>query len=106
MNEDTIAGKLKSIGGKIEEKAGEVFGNEKVADSGAANQVKGATQETWGNVKDAAHDATSSTTTQAEAHDARTGVVNSAENLKDKVSHGIDNLKAHFQEERDVHQVH
>ncbi len=108
MNEDTIKGKLKSVGGKIEQAAGETFGDQKMANAGTANQVKGATQETWGNVKDAAHDVTTPTHTSAEveAHNTRTGIAETAEHLKDKVSHGIDSLKSHFQEERDVHQVH
>ncbi len=114
MNEDTIAGKLKSVGGKIKQATGEAFGNQELANSGAADQVKGATQETWGNVKDVAHDAAATSRAKAvnadesaevKAHDTRTGIAGSAEHLKDKVAHGIDNLKERLHEEREVHQV-
>ena len=35
---------------------GETLGNQKLANQGVADQVKGAAKETWGNVKDAARD--------------------------------------------------
>ncbi len=114
MNEDTVAGKLKSVGGKIKQATGETFGNQELANSGTADQVKGATQETWGNVKEGASDAfaTSKARTtgtrqdaEVEAHDTRTGIAATAEHLKDKVAHSIDNLKEHLHEEREVHQV-
>jgi uncharacterized protein YjbJ (UPF0337 family) len=54
MNKDTVEGKFDQVSGAVKQKAGEVFGNQKMANSGVADQVKGAAKETWGNAKDAA----------------------------------------------------
>jgi len=52
MNKDQITGTLEQIAGKIKQGVGEAAGNDKLANEGVADQVKGAAQETWGNLKD------------------------------------------------------
>lgn len=106
MNKDQVAGKFDQATGKLKEKLGEAVGNDKLANSGAAQQVKGAAKETWGNVKDTANEAhdTASTKTAAEgnfmkrrseetAHDIREKVTSTAQNMKDKIGHKLADIK-------------
>jgi uncharacterized protein YjbJ (UPF0337 family) len=58
MNQDQINGKLKDIGGQIQEKAAEIVGNESQQLKGLKNQVEGKTQEKLGDLKEAVKDAT------------------------------------------------
>ncbi|MFC5462483.1 CsbD family protein [Massilia niabensis] len=52
MNDDQIKGKAKDIGGKIQEKVGEVTGNRQTQKEGNLNQAEGKVQEKVGDVKD------------------------------------------------------
>jgi uncharacterized protein YjbJ (UPF0337 family) len=54
MDKDQVSGKFDQTIGKAKEKLGDAVGNEKLANQGVADQVKGAAKETWGNAKDAA----------------------------------------------------
>jgi uncharacterized protein YjbJ (UPF0337 family) len=56
MNKDQIKGKAKEVGGKIQEKAGEVVGSSKQQAEGLANQAEGKVQKKVGDVKDAVKD--------------------------------------------------
>jgi uncharacterized protein YjbJ (UPF0337 family) len=58
MNDDQVKGKLKDIGGKIQEEAGKLVGSEEQQAKGLANQVEGKTQEKLGDLKESIHDAT------------------------------------------------
>jgi len=51
MNGDQIKGTAKEIGGKIQQKIGELMGNESQQARGVAKQVEGKTQEVTGNVE-------------------------------------------------------
>lgn len=104
MNEDNAGGKFDQVSGKIKQGVGEAFGSDKLANEGAAEQVKGNAKEAWGNVKDAAGDAQDHATTRvntndAEAHAEHTGgnvrdsITNAAEKVKDSISRGIDHLE-------------
>jgi uncharacterized protein YjbJ (UPF0337 family) len=53
MNSDTIKGSLQKVGGRIEESAGVLVGDENLKVAGKEDQLKGAAREAWGNVKDA-----------------------------------------------------
>jgi uncharacterized protein YjbJ (UPF0337 family) len=53
MNNDTIKGELQKIGGHIEEAAGALVGDANLKIAGQEDQIKGASREAWGNVKDA-----------------------------------------------------
>ena len=52
MDKDRVSGKFDQGIGKAKEKIGEAVGNQKLANEGVADQVKGAAKETWGNMKD------------------------------------------------------
>jgi len=52
MNSDQINGKLKDIGGKVQEGFGKAIGSEEQQAKGLANQVEGKVQEKAGDLKD------------------------------------------------------
>jgi uncharacterized protein YjbJ (UPF0337 family) len=108
MNKDTIAGTLKNAAGHVKQATGEAIGDEKLANSGAADRVTGATQEAWGKTKDAAHDLGTTHETEAKAdahqtaHNVRESIAGAAERTKDSISHGVDNLKADLHRDRET----
>ena len=103
MNDDTATGKFDQIKGKVKQSVGEAVGNDRLANSGAADQVKGAAKESWGATKDAFRDvsdrnattgsSTSSDTSMNTAHDVRQKAVSSAENVKDTIKEKADNFR-------------
>lgn len=56
MNQDQVKGKAKDIGGKIQEKTGEVIGSSEQQAKGLAKQSEGKMQEKAGDLKDATKD--------------------------------------------------
>ena len=56
MDKDSIKGKMKDIGGRVERQAGEWTGDEKLQGEGAGRQAEGKVQNAWGKVKDAGRD--------------------------------------------------
>ena len=106
MNKEQIEGKLDQVAGTVKQKTGEVFGDQKLANSGVAEQVKGAAKETWGKAKDAAaerRDVEADRTdaskeglklrTEDKLDAARDKVVNTAHNLKENISEKIDSFR-------------
>ena len=106
MSTDTVSGKFDQLVGKAKQGIGETTGDQELANSGAADQVKGNAKEAWGNVKDAASDVhdnaqahanarTAETHTDAsnDAHDLRNKVTSFAENLKDKITGKTDEVR-------------
>jgi uncharacterized protein YjbJ (UPF0337 family) len=99
MNKDQVTGKVEQVVGRAKQGVGEAIGNQNLANSGVADQVKGAARETWGNVKDAAattanrheHDA------KLQANDARAGIREKVDSVHDAVNDRID---AHKEAER------
>ena len=57
MNKDHVKGSMKDVGGKVQEEAGRLTGNEKQQVKGLKNQVEGKVQKGVGDVKEAFHDA-------------------------------------------------
>ncbi|HMH15958.1 MAG TPA: CsbD family protein [Edaphobacter sp.] len=116
MNKQTVEGKFDQVAGKVKEKVGEVTGNQKLANAGAAEQIKGAAKETWGKTKDTAAEIRDDKRTEAraegsdlkyraeeKAHDARESVTTTAQNIKDKISDKLDDIKHnHERNTRDV----
>ena len=96
MNKDQIAGKIEHAAGHVKEAVGDAIGNQKLANQGVADQVKGAAKETWGNAKDAADVTATRHQHEAEqsAHDARSQVGGKVDELKEKVNEKIDAHKA------------
>ena len=105
MNEQTTEGKFDQIKGKVKQGVGEAVGNDRLANSGAADQVKGAAKESWGAAKDAFRDArdrsdtTAGTTNTSDtdrgdtAHDVRQKIVSTAQNVKDEVKEKADHFR-------------
>ena len=100
MNESTVSGKFDQAAGKVKQAVGNAVGNEKLANSGAADEVKGDTKETWGNVKDTASSLGGSTrSTSLNNSTVNTGeatrdkITTGAENMKNKISNKLDELK-------------
>jgi uncharacterized protein YjbJ (UPF0337 family) len=99
MNPTIAAGKFDQFKGKAKQSIGEALGNDKLADSGAVDQVKGAAKEAWGNAKDAIQSISDSVKTCASSdaaeatqnaantsHDIRARLTSTAQNVKDTVS--------------------
>ncbi len=99
MNSDQIKGKFEQVVGKVKQSVGEAAGDHETANEGLGDQVKGATRETWGNVKDATNTTTDrpAVTTREEAHDTtadtRNSVSRSVENAKTAINDRIDEFK-------------
>jgi uncharacterized protein YjbJ (UPF0337 family) len=56
MSEEHVKGGLEKAGGRIEEAAGALVGNDRLKADGQLDQVKGGAHQAWGDVKDAARD--------------------------------------------------
>jgi uncharacterized protein YjbJ (UPF0337 family) len=95
VNEDQIFGKIQQAVGKVKQGVGETLGNEKLANQGVVDQVKGAAKETWGNAKDASKESQQSHQKVAtdKAHERRNKISQSVENAKEKANEKIDELK-------------
>ncbi len=99
MNESKVEGVFDEAKGKLKQAFGEATNDQSTANSGAADQVKGHAEQTWGNVKDTAHDVahsdstTASAETQHTSHGLRDDITNAAEHMKESINHGLDNLK-------------
>jgi uncharacterized protein YjbJ (UPF0337 family) len=114
MNDSKASGVFNEAKGKLKQAVGETFNDQSMANEGAADQVKGHAQQTWGSVKDTAHDLAnhnretpfnpsdpSFSTDPAyrdehkTGHDLRTGIANAAENVKESIQRGLDHLEHH-----------
>jgi uncharacterized protein YjbJ (UPF0337 family) len=106
MNPDKVEGKFDQVAGKMKQKVGEAVGNQKLANSGVAEQIKGSAKETWGHAKDAAaavhDDAQARAHVQREdlkarsedkAHNVRENIAATAQRAKDKINEKLDNIK-------------
>jgi uncharacterized protein YjbJ (UPF0337 family) len=106
MNTERVEGKFDQVAGKVKQSVGEAVGNERLANSGVADQVKGAAKETWGNAKDAAqvvHDDRTAraraededlkSRTENSAHNARESVAGTAERVRDSINEKLNNVK-------------
>jgi uncharacterized protein YjbJ (UPF0337 family) len=99
MNKDTVTGKAEQVAGKVKQAFGEAVGNQKVANSGASEQIKGAARETWGKTKDTAHDIADSHRADAQAkgevkaNNLRDKVTTTAQNIKNDISTKLDEVK-------------
>ncbi len=67
MNKDQVKGAVNDVAGRAKRQVGEWTGDTNAQVEGAAQQVKGKAQKAWGNVKDAANDASQSVKTGRES---------------------------------------
>jgi uncharacterized protein YjbJ (UPF0337 family) len=95
MDKNRVAGKFDQGVGKAKEKIGEAVGNQKLANEGVADQVKGAAKETWGNAKDAARTAHDrhAAETETSANAKREHFTDKVAELKRKANAKIDDFK-------------
>jgi uncharacterized protein YjbJ (UPF0337 family) len=110
MNKDQVTGKVEQAAGRVKQGVGEAVGNQKLANQGVADQVKGAAKETWGNVKDSASEATATAKTHARetegrAHEKNSGlrdkVTTAAQNVKHTIADKLDNFNKSQEEKRE-----
>lgn len=92
VNKDQVSGKFDQATGKVKEKVGETIGNQRLANEGLADQVKGAAKETWGNAKEVAHDNADTNRREAEqnANDTRERIANKVQDMKERVNEKIE----------------
>lgn len=94
-SDSTVKGKFDELAGKVKQGVGETFGDQSMANKGTAQQVKGHAEQAWGSVKEAAHDTKEENKPRAEgeAHDVRSKIASTAQNVKEHVQAGVDNFK-------------
>jgi uncharacterized protein YjbJ (UPF0337 family) len=97
MDKDQVSGKIDQTIGKAKEKLGDAVGNQKLANQGVADQVKGAAKETWGNMKDAArttHDRHAAETEDSASKKRESeSVSDNVAEMKKKANDKIDDFK-------------
>jgi uncharacterized protein YjbJ (UPF0337 family) len=99
MNKDQVTGKVERVAGRVKQGVGEAIGNQKMANQGVADQVKGAARETWGDVKDAAA-ATSDRRRREEERKANTGRADVSDKVKAIRDKAHEKIEAHKTDER------
>jgi len=70
MDKDRIKGAVDDVAGRAKRQVGEWTGDTNTQVEGAAQQVKGKAEKAWGNIKDAARDATDKAGRDREVNDA------------------------------------
>ena len=109
MNKETIEGKFDQASGAVKQKVGETFGNQKLANTGAAEQIKGAAKETWGKAKDVAADRRDDVAvrTDAQKETLTQRTENAAHNLREDLVEGTQNAKNRINEKlEDIRERH
>jgi uncharacterized protein YjbJ (UPF0337 family) len=108
MNKEQVSGKVDQAVGKVKQGVGEAVNNQKLANQGIADQVKGAAKETWGNAKDAATDIAKDNQKHSEDHarNVRENISDKVENVKNRVNEKIDVMKEeHREHEKEKHRT-
>jgi len=102
--------------GKLKQTVGEAIGDSKMANEGAAQQVKGHAEQVWGSVKDTASDLHDKVvprdgttpfdpdhpsrsndpayTQENHAHNLRNAITSASEQVKDAIQSGLHKLKS------------
>jgi uncharacterized protein YjbJ (UPF0337 family) len=104
MNDSKAAGIFDQAKGKLKQAVGETFNDQSMANSGAADEVKGHAEQAWGSVKDAAHDVThgrrvneveanNEVRAQNADHNVRESVTTAAANAKESLQRGLGHLE-------------
>jgi uncharacterized protein YjbJ (UPF0337 family) len=96
-SQSKVKGKLNEVAGRVKQGVGELTHNDKMANEGAAQQVKGHAQQAWGSLEEAAKDtrARHQPAAEAKAHDIREKIVSTAQNVKEHVEGFADRHKNH-----------
>ncbi|SNS38553.1 Uncharacterized conserved protein YjbJ, UPF0337 family [Granulicella rosea] len=110
MAKENVEGAIDKIVGKVKQKTGEAIGDQKLANAGAAQQVKGSAKEAAGSVKDATKRVAKPKATKAKIEAEETGahlrdnIVAGAERASEAVKHVVHRIE-HPHDERDIRQV-
>ena len=94
-SDSTVKGKFDELAGKAKQAFGNATGNQSAANHGAAQEVKGHAEQSWGSVKEAAHDThdREAPHANAQAHDIREKVTSAAANVKEHIQNAADDFK-------------
>ncbi len=114
MNDSKASGIFDEAKGKLKQTVGETFDNQKLANEGAADEVKGHAEQTWGSIKDTAHDLVNNNARETPfdpsnpsystdpvyrdeptGHDLRDGITHAAESIKESIQRGLDHIEGH-----------
>ncbi len=112
MNRETVSGKFDQVTGKIKQSVGEATDNQRLANSGVADQIKGAAKETWGHAKDAAGAVADSNRREAHAEGENIRVHSESkasevrENIADAAHNAKETLVEKFDSIKRKHEVH
>jgi uncharacterized protein YjbJ (UPF0337 family) len=95
MNTEQVSGKFDQMKGKVKQGVGEAVGNQKLANEGVVDQVKGSAKEVYGNVKDAVHHNVEATKRdrEADANYARANVVDNVDSAREHANATIDSRR-------------
>jgi uncharacterized protein YjbJ (UPF0337 family) len=94
-----IKGKFDEVAGKVKQSIGEATHNDKIANEGAAQQVKGQAEQVWGSVKAAASNTAADVRGRAKEASVShgTGVGHKAHDIREKITSTAQNVKNHIQ---------
>ena len=94
-SDSTVKGKFDELAGKAKQAFGDVTGDQSAANKGAAQEVKGHAEQSWGSVKEAAHDTNEREQPRADntAHDVRESVTSTAANVKNHIQNAANDFK-------------
>jgi uncharacterized protein YjbJ (UPF0337 family) len=94
--ESKMKGKFNEVAGKVKQSVGEATNNDRLANEGAAQQIKGHAEQAWGSVKDAANATSSRSEAEHEhsAHDIREKVTTTAQNVKNHIQDSAADYRA------------
>jgi uncharacterized protein YjbJ (UPF0337 family) len=95
MNTDQASGKFDQMKGKVKQGVGEAVGNQKLANEGVVDQVKGSAKEVYGNVKDAVHHNVEAARhdREAEANQARANIVDNVDAARERANASVDSQR-------------
>jgi uncharacterized protein YjbJ (UPF0337 family) len=96
LDKNRVTGKFDQAVGKTKQKIGDAVGNDKLANEGVADQVKGSAKETWGNVKDAAR-----TTTERHTDTAHDAARTDREAASDNITHAKNKINSKIEDFKD-----
>jgi len=94
MNTEQLSGKFDQAKGKVKQGIGEAVGNQKLANEGVVDQVKGSAKEVYGNVKDAVQHNVEASRREREER---------SNEVRGNIVHGADNAREHANEVIDTH---
>jgi uncharacterized protein YjbJ (UPF0337 family) len=105
--ENKLKGKFDEVAGKVKQSVGEATHNSKIANEGAAQQVKGQAEQAWGSVKSAVNDTAADARARAnesraihenerdhKAHDVRESIASTAQNVKNHIQDSVADYRA------------